>query len=190
MFNEAQDLEAYWDLKYYENYGTPEEELVHHEYEKNVITNGGRSLTLYNLFALAGSSTALYMCAGSGSTAASNTDTHLTAELIAGTNRKLLVNNAGTQLVAGNVTLSTFDDTSVGSPGQFYYVNIQVQATYLGASDANVNQYFQEFGLVTALACPATPTGTSGVLFNHYVAASPIQLTTAITLVVTVTLRV
>ena len=187
--NDSFNISADWKLEYFYNHGKDDQELFYAEEEKNVITAFGRQLVALNLFGLAGSGTCLFLAAGSGNTAAAYTDTRLQAELIANGTRKGLLNGSGGTLTAANVIFSAYTDTTVGSPGQNYFYSVSVQATYNGASDLNVNQSFQEFALASVAACPATPTGTSGGIFNHYVAAAGIPLLSTVTLVVTVTLH-
>lgn len=154
----------------------------------NVICDNGATGILASIFALSGSGPSLYIAAGSGSTSPVHTDQHLTAELLG--SRKTLTNSDGTSPLtnAKVISLSTYTDNTY-SPGYVYYTLATVQATWNGASDPNQNAGFIEFGIVNNPNSPASSTGTSGTLLDHYLFGSATVLDQYTTLVVTISLR-
>lgn len=141
----------------------------------NVVTDNGRALMLNTLFALSGSGSISFMAFGASATAANHTDTRLTHELIADGTRPQLVNSSGTALTSASTTITTYNDTTY-TPTYSYYAQTVVMGQINGATSLNVNNPIQEVGMNTTLATPATPTGTSGTMFNHYVFGSPTTL--------------
>ncbi len=141
----------------------------------NVVTDTGRQLMLNTLYALSGSGSISFMAFGASATAPLHTDDRLTHELIADGTRPQLLNSAGTALTSASTTITTYNDTSY-SPTYSYYAQTVTLGQINGATSLNVNQPIQEVGQATAAACPGTPTGTSGVIFNHYVFGSPTTL--------------
>lgn len=158
-------------------------EVLYEETSENVVVKVGRGELLKLIFNLSGS-TFLFMAAGPCSTAATVNDTKMTYEHILNATRKSLTNTSDVALTAGDVV----DETTVVS-GVTYYKKIVVRTKYLGVSDSNVNHPFQEYGLFSTATLPGTPTGASGNMLNHYVAASPIVLDNLTTLIINLTLR-
>lgn len=142
----------------------------------NVVTTVGRQLADYNLLSLAGSGFPLFMAMGSGNTpAAAVGDTRLIYELIGDANRPYITLSTGAPLDSTAVAATPYTDTNY-TPNYEYQVQFTVMGEMNGATSANVGAPIQEIGLVTAVACPASPTGTSGVLYNHYIFSSPTTL--------------
>lgn len=149
----------------------------------NVVTDNGRNMTANCVFGLSASATLVALGAGACSTTAVHTDTRLNYEHILNAQRKTLTNTSGALLTNSDVGAASFSD-SFGEP---YYKKITIQSVYDGSVDSNVNQPFQEFGLFTTTALPATPTSTSGTCWNHLVNGSPITLTSSTVLTIQVT---
>lgn len=141
----------------------------------NVVTDGGRQLIPYNLFAIGASGFPMFMCFGSGSTPASHLDTRLTYELIADSTRPQITNENGSALSGSTVTLTNYTDDDYDPPYP-YYVQAIVRADIDGDTSLNVGAPIREVGLNTNVNCPGSPTGTSGVLWNHYVYPSSTTL--------------
>lgn len=141
----------------------------------NTVTTVGRQLADYTLFALAGSAFPLFMAMGTGAVAPTVGDTRLEYELIGDTNRVQITLTSGNPLSASAVTATPYSDSNY-TPAYEYQVQFACMGSMNGATSANVDKPIQEIGLVTVLACPGSPTGTSGVLYNHYVFASPVTL--------------
>lgn len=120
---------------------------------------------------------------GSGSTAASATDTRLTTELIANATRLSLTNTSNASLTSSDIV---DDPQTIG--GVSYQKKIVVRASML-ASDNNTGNV-QEYGLFDTATLPGSPTGTSGNIFNHFVAGSPINKTSSIQIDIDTTIRV
>lgn len=155
----------------------------------NVITDTGKQMMWSTIFGLTGSGTFLTMAYGASSASAVHTDTHLTYEHILDGTRIPLTNQSATQMTQGSVvSLSTFTDSSF-SPAISYYTAATVMGTINGATSLNVNQPIQEFGIASNTACPGTPTGTSGTLFNHYILGASTTLTSTTTLQIIVIFR-
>ena len=141
----------------------------------NVVLDGGRALMAYNLLNLPGSGWALYGAMGSGTTAATHTQSRLVYELIADGTRPLIKNQDASPLSTAAVTVTTYQDDDY-TPAYEYYVQAIVRFDMDGDTSANVGAPIQEVGLNTVAACPSTPTGTSGVMWNRYVYPSPTTL--------------
>lgn len=137
----------------------------------NLTTNVGKQLMFNTIFQLAGSAFPVFFAVGASSTAAALTDVTLKYEHILDGTRPRLTNSAGTALTNASVTVSAFSDAGY-TPSYNYSVAAVVMGT-IPAATLNLNQPIQEIGLATLAACPTTPTGTSGILFNHYVFGSP-----------------
>lgn len=171
---------AQWHIKAINECG----EVVHEEKKENLIVKTGRADVLQLLFDLSGVALNA-MGAGACSTAATVDDTRLNYEHILNPTRKDLTNTDGDPLDVADIV----DETYTDGLGNTYYKKLVLQATY-AAGDLNNGHPFQEYGLFSTATLPGTPTGTSGVMFNHLVAASPISKDATITLLVIVTLRV
>lgn len=141
----------------------------------NVVTDGGRALMANNLLHLPGSGFALYGAMGSGSTAATHLQDRLVYELIADGTRPLITNQDASVLSTSAVTVTTYTDNDYDPPYE-YYVQAAIRFDMDGDTSANVGAPIQEVGLNTVAACPSTPTGLSGVLWNRYVYPSPTTL--------------
>lgn len=159
-------------------------EVLYCEESPNVVVDGGRALTANCLFGLSASGVLVALGAGACSTAAAHTDTHLNYEHILNATRKTLTNSSSALLTSADIVTTSFSD-GYGEP---YYKKIVVMSVFTGASDNNVNQPFQEFGLFTTTTLPGTPTSSSGTLWNHYISASPVTLTSTTTLSVLITI--
>jgi hypothetical protein len=160
-------------------------EIVSRETDQNIVVIGGRENVLNLLFALAASSTVVALGAGASGTAATATDTRLNYELVGNASRKPLTNTSFAPLSSADVVLETFVDGF----GETYYTKIIVQGVYQ-LVDGNNGQPFQEYGLFSTTALPGTPTSTSGIMFNHFVAGAPVVKDNTITITVQVTIRV
>lgn len=156
--------------------------IVHESEEKNLVTIIGKGILLGRLFGLSGVGAMVALGVGSGSTSAANGDTRLATEAIANATRLALTNSAGAGLTSGDVVTDT---QTIG--GVIYYQKIVVKGVML-AGDANTGN-IQEFGLFDTSTLPGSPTGTSGNMFNHYVAGSAINKTTSIEIDILITLR-
>lgn len=173
---------AEWDIK-----GIQEGEIVYHDVKQNLIVQTGRSDVLGLLFGMASTCAQpiVSLAAGACSTAAAVTDTRLNYELIANGNRLTLTDTGSSPLSCSDIVSETFTD----GLGNTYYKKVIVQGIYL-TTDANNGQPFQEYGLMTTLPCPATPTTISGIMFNHLVASAPIIKNNSTQIVVQITIRV
>ena len=154
---------------------------------KNVVLDLGGETVLYNIFGLAGSAVFQFMAYGASATAAAHTQSQLVYELIADATRPKLTNTDGSPLSASCVTLTTYNDTSY-SPTYSYYRQAAVLGS-IAAGTANVNQPVSEIAINTALACPGTNTGSSGIYLDRYVFGSPTVLDGATILAITILLH-
>ena len=175
-----------WNLKQINANGV----VVHEETKENIVVDNGRADVLNLLFGLGASAVLIAMGAGACATAAVHTDSRLNYEYTMtantpSTNRYTLTDTNGNLLTSADVVSINQTD----GLGNNYYREIIVQAT-IPLGDPNVGQPFQEYGLFTAVACPGTPTGTSGTMFNHLVANSAIIKDNSTQIVVQITLRV
>lgn len=159
-------------------------DVLHDSGHHNIVTDNGRALEINNLFGLGSSGIIVAMAAGASSTAAIHTQSQLVYELIGNASRKTLTNTSAALLTSADIQTISYTD-GYGEP---YYRKLTVQSIFNGASDGNVNQPFQEFALATSTTLPATPTSTSGVIYNRYVNASPVILTSTTTITVQVSL--
>lgn len=161
MFNERLQIAGEWKVIEKDLDGNIIQESPGH----NLITNTGKQMLLTLLFCMNGSgvSSAIVACAGACSTVATLADTTLNYELIANGNRIPITNLAGAALSTADIQSGSFVVNTVT-----YTRKVTCQAIW-GSSDLNLNQPFREYAIATALACPTTPTGTSGVIFNHYI---------------------
>lgn len=139
----------------------------------NTITNNGKEALITLLFAFSGSSTsvALSCAAGASSTPATVSDTRLAYEHIANSLRKPLTNTSGASLSASDI-----ESGSYLISGVTYTRRIICQAVW-DSSDLNTGQPFREYAICTNINCPGSPTGTSGVIINHYIDSQTITKT-------------
>lgn len=167
------------------------DQVLSEEDKTNLIVDTGRTDVLDLLFNLTGQAALVGLGVGASSTAAVHTDTRLNYEYTATdsaagpTKRYTLTNTSGAALSASDVVSDTFTD----GLGNTFYKKIVVQSI-IPTTDPNVGQPFQEYGLFTSQNLPATPTSTSGLMFNHLVAASAIIKDGSTQIVVQITLRV
>lgn len=156
--------------------------LVSEREMTNLVVNTGRDLLLKDLFMLSGSSGVVCLGVGASTTAAAVTDTRLTHELIGNATRKPLVNTSNAALSGSDIVAET---TTIG--GVVYYKKLVCQATW-DVTDGNNGNQFGEYGLFTTATLPGTPTGTSGIMFNHLIDFTPPtkSASNSITAVVTV----
>ena len=158
-------------------------EVIYSVKSPNLVVKTGREYVLRNLFDLTGTDF-VAMGAGASSNTATVDDTRLTYELIADTNRKTLTNTNGDPLSSSDIQTGTYTvEISPGVDATFYKL-LTVQVIYDGATDPNVDSYFAEYGIFNTDTLPGTPTGTSGIMFNHYTPGSSIQLSAATTITV------
>lgn len=162
-----------------------ESKVVYEERGPNVVVKTGKADVLQLVFAISGSSAIIALGAGASSTAATVDNTNLVYEHILNASRKVLTNTTD-----GGLTVSDIQDETITIDSCTYHKKITVRGKFTGASDGNVGHPFQEYGLFTTLALPSTPTGTSGVMFNRYVATTPITLTSDLTLIVETLIRI
>lgn len=175
-------LYAEWNIK-----AVRDGVVIQEETKENLITNTGRVDVLDLLFGFGAGQPIIAMAAGACSTAAAVTDTRLNYEysLLSGT-RATLTNVSNVAISAGDVVAETI---TIGA--DTFYEKIVVQATYpANISDPTNGNPYQEYGLVSNASCPGTPTGTSGILFNHLVAGSAIVKDASTQIIVVVTLRI
>jgi len=141
---------------------------------KNLIVNAGRNQDLLNLFMLPGSGGFVALGAGASTTAATVSDTRLTYELIGNAARKSLTNTSGAALSPSDVVsypsgvAIVLNATSTAT----FYSSVTCQAVY-DSGDGNNGNQFGEYALFTTATNPATPTSTSGVMYNHLIDPSP-----------------
>lgn len=161
--------------------------LLYEEKDHNIVVKDGRAETLKLLLNLSGVPF-IALAAGACGTAATVNDTRLNYEhILNGTRKGLYKQSDGiTPITSADVV----DDTFVDTNGQTYYKKLTCRSQFVGVSDANQGQPFQEYALLSNVTCPGTPTGTSGTMFNHYVATSAIILNSDVTLLVDTTIRV
>lgn len=150
---------------------------------KNLVVNTGRELLLRNLFAVGASGGVIAMGVGASSTTATVNDVTLTYELTGNGARKTLTNTSGAPLSAADIVV---DIVTISSTT--YYRKVVAQATW-PTSDGTNGNYFSEYGLFTTLPTPATPTASSGIMFNHLIDPSPTLKTIANSIVSQVTVR-
>ena len=174
-------LHVVWDVTHKEKESG---EILSHTQSPNLVVNVGREYILRDLFNLSGTDF-LYMGAGSSSTTATVSDTRLTYELIGNADRKNLLNTSGGALDPSDIETGPYTVNA-----QTYYKRLSVQVEYDGDTDGNVDQVFQEYGIFSSDTLPGTPTSTSGLMFNHYIAPSPITLTAGSTLTITANIYV
>lgn len=154
-------------------------EVLYEETSKNLVVKLGREYVLRNLFDLT-PTTFLAMGVGVSSTDATVNDTRLTYELIGNATRVTLTNTSGAPLSSSDIQNGTFS-----VDGGTYYKKLPVQVIYDGTTDGNVGAFFAEYAIFDTDVLPVTPTSTSGIMFNHYVPNSSIELgpTTIITVI-------
>jgi hypothetical protein len=134
-------------------------EIVIRDSLPNLITNLGRDHVITRTCGGTGTVTFPYMGVGSGVTVPDYPDVHLTSELIAAATRVALTNTSGGTLDIANIAA----DTSV-SP---YRRKIIGQGFY-DAPNANDGSTFAEAAIFSVNTLPGSPTGTSGVMYNHF----------------------
>lgn len=172
-----------WDISHIV---TESEFLLYKESDKrNLVTTVGKDDVLALILALDGSGPIIAGAAGACSTAADASDTHLNYEHILNSQRMTLTNTSDLPLSSSDIQSDV-----VTIDGCEYTRKIVVRYRYDGSTDANVNQPFQEYALMSSITLPGTPTGVSGTMFNHYVAAAPIVLESTTTIIVDITIRI
>lgn len=133
--------------------------MAYHAYGNNIIVEVGRRDLLRRITGIAGASTYLYGAVGTDTTGTSDaTRTRLGSELIAGTNRIAITDTGGGSL----------DDTDIVSEVTGSNRLKLTIAFQHGLSDPNNGNTFAEWGVFDTLACPGSPTGTSGKLFARF----------------------
>lgn len=155
----------------------------------NLVTNAGRDQVILNTFMLAGSGGFVALGVGASTTPASVSDTRLTHELIGNATRKTLTNTSGAALSPSDIVTypSGIAITLNGTSTVTFYKSITCQAVY-NSGDANNGNQFGEFGLFTTVTNPATPTSTSGGMYNHLIDPSPTQKSSGNSITAQVTL--
>lgn len=141
----------------------------HRSISENLVVNTGRTQLISMAFVPSASAIGgfYYLGVGASSTTAQVIDTRLTYELIGNPTRKTVTNANGVTPTTGDIQLQTI---TVG--GCTFYEYIVLQTTYT-TTDGNNNNTFAEYGLFTLAALPGSPTGTSGIMFNHYIDPNP-----------------
>lgn len=164
-------------------------EVTYEETQKNLIVDTGRADILNLLFGFSGV-TLVAMGAGASGTTAAYTDTKLYYEYptTASGTRYALFNQNGIALSGSDVQQNTFVDTTE-SPNITYRYVIAIQAT-IPANDPNNGNPYQEYGLFSVNTLPATPSSTSGTMFNRLVANTAIIKDNSTQIIVNITLRV
>lgn len=149
----------------------------------NIVVNTGREQTFRNLFAVGASGPFIAMGVGASATSANVTDTRLTYELIGNPSRKLLFDKTN-----GSLDNADIESETVAISGVTYYRKLVVQSTW-DSTDSNNGNQFAEYGIFTTTTLPGSPTGTSGVMFNHFIDPAPIQKTASNSVTAQVTIR-
>jgi hypothetical protein len=164
--HEAQSAACIWSIKEMDEEGN----VISCRQIHNLVTNVGREMLLKDLFMMTGSTGVVCMGVGASTTAADITDTRLTHELIDApyAARKPLTNTSGAALSPSDIESGTYTGGLLGS--NTYYRRVSCLATW-GTADLNGNN-FGEYGLFTTPVLPATPTSTSGSMFNHLIDSS------------------
>lgn len=139
--------------------------------KNELVVDGGRSDLAYLLFALAGSASMNCVGIGSGLTAVDYPDTRLVYELIANSSRKILRTESDTNYSAADVVSEA---TTIG--GCTFRKKIVLKAIFLEA-DSNNGVAWSEAGLFSNTTLPATPTSTSGLMFDRILFDSPFTKT-------------
>jgi hypothetical protein len=138
-----------------------EGDLVSHEVGYNKICNNGRDELLKLLFGLSGTD---FEAGGVGDSTTATSETHdrLQNELITGTTRKALTDASGGALGSADIAAGTLP----------YFRELTVMWEYPNG-DALDGETFAEFALFSTNVLPGTPTGTSGIMFNRFLATTP-----------------
>ena len=152
--------------------------VVQETKSNNLITKVGKEYILRDLFNLTGA-TFVAMGIGIDTATATLDDTRLGIEAIADSARKTLTNTSGAALSSSDIQSGTYS-----VDGGTYYKKLTVQAIYDGSTDPNVDEDITEYAIFSTATLPGTPTGTSGLMFNHYVPGTVTTLTAATTLTV------
>jgi len=166
MSSEGKPILVQWDILTHDLEG----KLLSESSATNLVVNTGRTQLLGLAFVPSLSSSGGFYSLGVGASAiaASVTDTRLTYELIGNSTRKLLTDTSGLTPTNTDIVLET---TTIG--GCTFYEKIVLQAVF-SAGDGNNGATFNEYGIFTSNALPASPTGISGNMFNHYIDPSPV----------------
>lgn len=174
---------AVWKVLEHDVYGN----LVSEREMKNLITNAGRTQMFLNLFSMTASGGFVALGVGASTTTAQVTDTRLTYELIGNAARKALTNTSGAALSPSDIVTATSTIVLNATSTATFYQNVSCQAVW-NSGDLNNGNQFGEYALFSTATNPATPTSTSGVMFNHLIDPNPTFKTAAnqITAVVTV----
>lgn len=139
------------------------------------------------LFGLSGVSM-VALGAGVSSTVGSTSDTNLGSELIANATRLPIGKTSST---AGSFVAldssSVVDDVTIIS-GVTYEKKLECRAIF-PTTDGNNGNPFRRYALFSTNTLPGTPAGTSGTMFNVYVAGSDINKDASTEIDVDVTIR-
>lgn len=157
--------------------------IVTEKESENLVVNSGRNLLIYFLLGFTGASSVVALGVDASSTAAAVTQTQLVYELRGNPTRKSITNTSNVALSASDIVLET---TTIGSTT--YYEKIVLQAQF-AAGDGNNGNVFNGYGLFTTTTLPATPTASSGIMFNRFVDPAPITKTADNSITIQVTLR-
>lgn len=180
-FFEAIPFLGQWHIKA-ENIYTGE--TIYEEFSHNVVVKTGRAMVLELIAGTPTATSMPHMGIGASSTAATVNDTRLVHELIGNASRKTTTDSSG-----GSRDASDIQDEQITIDGCTFYKKLTLQAVYNGATDGNQNQPVREYGLFSTWILPGTPTGTSGTMYNRFVAANTIILDSSTVLTVNMILR-
>ncbi len=133
--------------------------------DTNLVTNAGRDLVIKSLFMMSGSAGVICAAVGTSTSAATVADTRLNYEILPA-GRVGLTSLGGSALSAADITTEV-----VTIEGTQYQKKLVAKA--LWPAGVGTGYVFTEYMLNTSLTSPATPTSTSGVMFNHYIDPSP-----------------
>jgi hypothetical protein len=160
--------------------------LIEEKNLKNLVVQTGRTQLLRNLFALSASGGVIALGVGACTTTATLDDTRLNYELIGNAARKPLTNTSGAALSPSDIVNQTSVIVLNASSSATFYQQLTCQAVY-NSGDSNNGNQFGEYGLFTVATNPATPTSTSGVMYNHLIDPSPTPKSAANAITVQVT---
>lgn len=169
--------------------------IIINEHEaKNFVVNNGRDNVIAQLFGLTwGASGTPVVAMGVGASSDSSTlptavtPTRLSYEYLGNASRRVLT-NTDSETLLGLADRNDIASEDITISGYQFFRKIIVQSVY-GPSDGNNTQVFREYGLFTTTTNPATPSSTSGIMFNRFVDPDPITKSGANTVVVQVTIR-
>jgi hypothetical protein len=164
--------------------------------DHNLITDVGRIeliKLLLGFTAAASGNPFIAMGVGACATAADYADTRLTYELIGNATRKQL-EDVSAEVINATADASDIESETLQVAGPEsgdlwkFRKKMRVRGTYASA-DLNNGNTFREYGIFTSLTLPGSPTGTSGIMFNHFIDPNPTAKIFGETIVAEFTLR-